>query len=232
MVAIRSFLVLFAALLPFPLRAEKGTLETHLDNLAIPDGRISPALSEDQIFIVNTRYSSLIERHEVSLLGGGNFTADSHLSMQLMALTYRYHLNDSWSFGGRFSRYSTSLSSAGEALLDNHQIVPDTDYALNAQEVFANYHTTYGKIRVTPRQVMYFDQYVALGLGVVELSRGRAPMGLLDLGFAFWPGGHASVRLGLKNEGYWQEKFKGQEFQHNMMGYVEIGWLFGQGERL
>ena len=79
--------------------------------------------------------------------------------------------------------------------------------------------------------MIYFDQYISLGGGRIDLASGKENHGFLDLGFAFWPGKHGSVRIGIKNEGYKQVLRRGEDFQYNAIGYLEIGYLFGSGDR-
>jgi len=210
---------------------EKSGLEGKLDELRIPDDKVTPVLSRDQLYIVNTRYSSLRNRHEFALLGSHNFTADSHLDTKHAAATYRYHLNSDWNFGLRYNRYSNKLTSAGSTLFVNQQLLPDTDFALNSQEVFATYNTIYGKLRWSKDTVVYFDQYISVGGGIIELASGKTNHGLVDLGLAFWLGKHGSVRVGLRNEFFNQQQFTGDRFRHNAMGYFEVGYLFGSGDR-
>lgn len=206
-------------------------LDKKLDDLLIPDDKVTPVLSQDKFYVVNTRYSSLINRHEFTLQGAHNFTADSHLDVKQAALSYRYHLNSKWSFGLRYNRYTNELTSAGQKLLDDKQIVPDQDFAYNSQEIFATYNTIYGKLRWSADTVVYFDQYISLGAGQIELASGKTNHGMLDLGLAFWLGKNASMRVGLKNEFYNQQQLSGERFMHNAMGYLEIGYLFGEGDR-
>ena len=168
----------------------------------------------------------------MTLRGAHNFNSDGHLKVQQGAATYRYHLNASWSFGLIYTRYNNELTREGRTLLNDEQILPDTDYAINAQEIFASYNTIYGKLRWSRERVVYFDQYIALGLGQVELASGKTNNVFLDLGVAFWLGKQASVRFGLKNEGYNRIlRREGEQFQYNALGYVEIGLLFGRGDR-
>ncbi len=222
----------------FSLHAEEKAvlegvpLEEKLRQLHIPDDEISPTLSEEQLQIVNTRYSSLINRHEVTLRGAHNFTSEGHLRVRQAALSYRYHLNDRWSFGLRYVRHSNKLSKDGDFLLSQQKIVPDTDYALNAQELFASYNTIYGKLRWSERRVVYFDQYISLGGGQIELASDRTQHAFVDLGFVFWPSRWGSLRVGIKNEMYEQIKRSGENFRYNAVGYLEFGYLFGMGNYL
>ena len=207
-------------------------IEKKLDALNIPDDQVTPVLSEDKLYVVNTRYSSLVNRHELTLQGANNFNADSHLSTQQAAVAYRYHLNGNWSFGMRYTRYTNKLTDAGNKLFNNQQILTETDFALNSQEAFINFNTIYGKLRWTSDTVVYFDQYIALGAGKVKLASGSKNLIFADLGLSFWIGEHISARLGLKNEFYKQHTlFSGDRNMHNALGYLEIGYLFGSGDR-
>lgn len=213
------------------LRAEPAPLEQQLEALNLPDNQVSPVISQDKLFILNTRYSSLSNRHEVSLLGGNNFNADSHMVSQQGSLTYRYHLNPRWSVGLRHTEYYNELSAAGKKLFEEEAVLPDTDYAKSSDEIFVNYHLLYGKLRITQQTVTYFDQYFALGYGQVDLAAGKADMWVADVGLAFWIGSQWSARLGLKNEFYQQQRVTSKRSVHNANGYLEFGYLFGRGNQ-
>lgn len=223
---------LLIALLVSSAAFANDSMVKNLEALNIPDDQISPTISTEKLFVLNQRYSSLTNRHEASLMGGNNFTADSHLVSRQAALTYRYHINPKWSLGLRHTEYYNSLTSAGERLFNESAILPDTDYAKSSNEIFGSYNLFYGKMRMTQKTVIYFDQYVALGAGKIDLASGATNMASLDLGFAFWVGKHMSTRLGIKNEFYTQTQLKSTRNIHNANGYLEIGYLFGEGSKI
>ena len=218
--------------LSFSALAAETSLDKKLDDLNIPDDQVTPALSQDNFYIVNTRYSSLINRHEIGVQGSHNLTADSHLDVKQISGSYRYHLNSKWSFGLRYNHYTNKLTQAGERLLEDQKIVPDQDFAYNSQEIFATYNTGYGKLRWSSETVVYFDQYISLGGGQIELASGKTNHALLDLGLAFWLKKHGSLRVGVRNEVYNQIKITGEDLKYNAMGYIEFGFLFGDGDRV
>ena len=231
---LKSFFLLSAMIPVVAFGAETGEtskLENKLDALAIPDDKVTPLLSQDQLYIVNTRYSSLVNRHEFTLQGGHNFTSDSHLDSKGVALSYRYHLNSDWSFGLRYSEYQNKLTGAGDRLFNDQKLLPDTDFAKSSSEIFATYNTIYGKLRWSQDTVVYFDQYISLGVGQMDLASGKTNHGVADVGLAFWLGKHMSARIGLKNEFYNQQQLSGEVFKANSFGYLEIGYLFGTGDR-
>ncbi len=205
----------------------ESDLSKKLDSVNIPSDKVTPLLSTTDLYAVNARYSSLYRRHEITVLGGNNFTADSHMENRQVGGTYRFHINDDWSIGYKYSEYENKLSGAGKKLFNDQQLLPDTDYATKSTEGFVNYNTIYGKLRLTKKQIVYFDQYIALGYGEIALANGATQMYTADLGFSFWLGKNFSTRIGLKNELYRQSKRNGPENVHNAMGYLEFGYLFG-----
>ena len=207
-------------------------LSQKLEGLNIPSDKVTPLLSEEDLYAVNERYSSLNNRFELTLFGAHDFAADAHMDSKQSGVTARYHINSRWSLGARYTEYFNQLSASGEALFEQEQLLPDSDFALNSTDAFINFNTVYGKVRLTRDTVVYFDQYISLGYGTVGLSRGETQMYLADLGLAFWVGKKMSARFGVKNEFYTQQKLNGSNDVHNAMGYLEIGYLFGEGARL
>lgn len=202
-------------------------IEDKLDKLRIPSDRVTPLVSKDKLYVVNQRYSTLKNRHEISILGGNDFAAEGHLLTRQLGLSYQYHLNSKWSFGLRRTSYFNELSEAGKTLFENQSILSDTDFALSNTELFTSYNTVYGKVRFAKDNVLYFDQYVSLGLGKVDLKSGNQNMASIDLGLSFWIGKNFSFKTGLRNELYNQRQLMGEKSIHNAIGYLSFGYLFG-----
>ncbi|MEE2670243.1 MAG: outer membrane beta-barrel domain-containing protein [Bdellovibrionota bacterium] len=207
-------------------------LSQKLESLNIPSDKVTPLLSEEDLYAVNERYSSLNKRFELTLFGAHDFAADPHLDTKQSGLTARFHYNSRWSAGLRYTEYFNQLTPSGKALFEEKQLLPDSDFALKSSEGFINFNTVYGKVRLTKDTIVYFDQYIALGYGNISLSRGEVQMYTAHLGLSFWVGKNMSARFGVKNEFYAQKKVNGDDNVHNAMGYLEIGYLFGQGSRL
>ena len=207
-------------------------LSKKLEGLNIPSDKVTPLLSEEDLYAVNERYSSLNNRFEFTLFGAHDFAADAHMDSKQTGATARYHINSRWSLGARYTEYYNDLTASGDALFKEQQLLPDSDFALNSTDIFVNFNTVYGKVRLTRDTVVYFDQYISLGYGTVGLSKGETQMSLVDLGLAFWVGKNMSARFGVKNEFYTQQRVNGSDDVHNAMGYLEIGYLFGEGSRI
>lgn len=225
----KNILSLFLLMIVSSSYAEDD-LTKKLDNLRIPDDKVSPMVSQDKLYIVNKRYSSLVNRHELSFAGLNNLTSVSHIDNTALSGLYRYHINSTFSVGLRYNDYYNELTPAGEKLFREEKILPDTDFALKSTSAFLGFNTFYGKMRLTEKSIIYFDQYINLGYGNVELARnGFQKLVNIDLGFVFWGGKHISTRIGLNNEFYSQRKVNGLTNVHNAMGYIEFGYLFGEG---
>ena len=209
-----------------------AALDSKLDALNIPDDKVTPLVSEDKLYIVNTRYSSLVNRHEFTIGGARDFMADSHLDTQQATATYRYHIDSKFSLGLRHTMFNNELSASGKSLYNDINYIPDSDYSVKSTELFGTYNLFYGKLRISSSRVLYFDQYITLGYGTVELLSMETSTYSADLGVAMWIGKNYSARVGFKNDFYKQQKLNGNENAHNMMGYVEFGYLFGEGNRL
>lgn len=203
-----------------------------LNDLNVPSDRVTPLISSEDLYSVNSRYSSLINRHELTFEGANNFNPDSHLKNETVSASYIYHLNSKWSFEYRYTEYQNELSAAGKKLFDDKKLLPDTDYALKSSEFLASYNTFYGKMRITEKQIVYFDQYITLGRGTIALASGETDLTSLDLGFAFWLGKSFSLRTGLRNEFYTQNRLSGSRDVQHSFGYLELGYLFGEGTRI
>ncbi|MBD64253.1 MAG: hypothetical protein CME62_03545 [Halobacteriovoraceae bacterium] len=228
LIIISSSNLLFAA----ENKQSKSALEKQLESLNIPSDKVTPVVSEEKIYAVNARYSSLNKRFEVTMFGGNNFTGDSHIDSTNVGGTLRFHYNSRFSLGYRYTEYFNKLSEAGQTLYDSKELLPDTDYAIKSTEGFLNVNTIYGKLRFTQNTIVYFDHYVSLGYGEIALARDEVQFYNLDTGFSFWMGKHMSARVGVRNEFYIQQKLKGKENAHNAQGYLELGYLFGEGSRI
>lgn len=226
-----KILISFLLLSSFAFAEESG-LEKKLESLNIPSDRVTPLVSQEDLYAVNARYSSLRRRFEMTMFGAHDFAADSHMDTKQSGLTARYHINAKWSLGARYTEYFNKLTVAGEALFEREQILPDSDFAIKSTDAFITYNTVYGKVRLSQETIVYFDQYISLGYGNIALSEGEAQMYTVDLGLAFWVGKNFSSRVGVKNEFFTQQRLNGDDNVHNAMGYVEIGYLFGEGSRI
>jgi hypothetical protein len=89
------------------------------------------------------------------------------------------------------------------------------------------YNTFYGKIRFAADSVTYFDQYVAIGPGIVGFSNGTSPAAVIDVGFAFWLGRSGSVRLGVQSEIFNEKRVKSSVLRNDAVAHLDIGMMLG-----
>jgi outer membrane beta-barrel protein len=209
--------------------AEKWTsLDEQLDQLKMPANQTPGAVSEDKLYSVQLRYVPLVKAHEVSLGGSKDFNSEGHLDSNQVSLDYRYHFTDKWTLKVSYLKAFNKLNKSGEVLLKNEKLVSDSDYMMSKADIGAEYNLFYGKFRFGTNSVFYFDQYIGLTAGMIELRRGATVVGGIDAGFAFWMGKKGSLRIGVHNNFYQETNGLGDKaLTRNMIGYLSLGLLMG-----
>ncbi len=225
---------LFIALLTaWTVSANEGVpqegLDAQLEALRMPANQAPLGVNQDKLFSIQDRYTPLKNRHEFSLSGANNFTPDSLIVSRQMALTYRYHLTHRWGLALQGAKSFNALSDAGSSLLKRESLLPKVDYLKASADLSAEYHVFYGKFRLSSDQVLYFDQYFALGGGVASLESGTHLAGVADVGLAFWLGQTMTFRFGFRNHLYSEVRASGSALSYNLLGHIDIGVLLGGG---
>ncbi len=228
---------LFSLLLPqvgFAAEAPKEepktdtNLEAALDALGTAGNQAPAGITSEEMFAVQTRFSPLRFRSEISVGGSRNFTSDSFLSSQSLDAAYRFYLSNRWyvSFAGNY--VFNELTKGGEKGIQLSGIVPDVSVAKYRADFQVGYHLFYGKLRFSMDKVFYFDQYIALGPGMVWMLSGREVAAVADAGIAFWLGKNFSMRAGFKDYFYREKRLTSSSMEHNVMGYLQAGLVFGR----
>jgi outer membrane beta-barrel protein len=207
------------------------TLESQLDSLSVPTNQAPPGVAAERLYAVQTRYVTLRHRHELALGGGKNFNTDSFVSSQNLDASYRFYLNDRWFLGLSGSYVFNDWSNGADRLIKengtNNSTLADVAFARYRADLLAGYHLFYGKFRVSMDQVFYFDQYIALGPGYVDMVLGNQFAAVGEVGFVFWFGRSFSVRLGLKDYFVREMRTKSNGWAHNLIGGAQFGYVFG-----
>lgn len=202
------------------------SLDDQLQSLSLPSNQPPASVSQEKLYAVQNRYSSLKWKSEFTFGGAKNFNADSFITATQLDLAYRIHLSDRFNLGLYGSKGYTSLSSAGERLM-TESILPDTAYVKYRANMMVGFNAFYGKIRFSMDHVVYFDQYIALGGGRVFLDTIPATAISGDVGFVFWLGKSGSIRMGLRDDFYNQQRRLASSQVHDLLGHVDVGVLFG-----
>lgn len=183
-------------------------------------------ISKEKLYSVQKRYVPLSNRIELSVGGAQNFNADDYIRSRQIDVGLRYYLSHRWYLGWTGSYVSNELSGAGERLIANHRIVPDSTYVKYRTDLLVGHHLFYGKFRISADQIFYFDQYIALGAGMVTLPTGDQLALVGDIGVVGWFGRQFSVRVGVKDYFYNEIRRLSSGTKHNLLGHVEFGFLF------
>lgn len=184
----------------------------------------------EKLYSIQDRYVALSSRSEISILASNHFSSEDFISSQDLGATYRFHLNNRWSLALSGAVTFNRLTDAGERLMTNEGILPDSTYTRYRGDLLVTFNTLYGKFRLSMDEVLYFDQYISLGGGVVRQQFGTQPAGVADVGLAFWLGKSGSFRMGLKDQIHYEQRRLSSSVVHDFLGYISVGYLFGGGE--
>jgi outer membrane beta-barrel protein len=220
---------LIAATASSGARAEIS-LEDELKKLSLPDNQAPAGVASEKLYAVQTRFAPLRRRSEFSLGGGRNFTPDSFISSTETSLTYRYHFSDRFSLGVSSSAVFNSMTDTGQRIMNGEGYLPDSAYVRFRGDLIGTYNLFYGKFRLSMEQVFYFDNYIALGPTWIVTDRRGTPGVVGEIGFAFWLGRSGSIRVGLKDYLYRQERRVTSGLVNDLVGTIGVGYLLGGGE--
>lgn len=212
--------------------AEDRPLTNMLGDLETPANQAPASVEREKLYAVQGRYSPLKNRSEVSVGGGYNFAGSGYLSMSQLQAAYRFHLSDRWSLGLFGSYNFNKLNESGKNLLAQNQLLPDVAYEKWRGSMLLGFNTFYGKIRFAMDSVTYFDQYVAVGPGIVAMNTGNSAAGVVDVGFAFWLGRGGSVRFGVQNEFFSEKRTQSTVFRNDAVAHLDLGLVFGGAKQV
>ncbi|MEK6705625.1 MAG: outer membrane beta-barrel domain-containing protein [Bdellovibrionota bacterium] len=207
--------------------ANTTDLEEQLSTLGIPTNEVPPQASLEKIYAVQTRFSPLKYRSELSLGGGRNLSADGFIVTNQADLGYRFHITDRWSVGLTTSTMFNSMTDSAKHLFERDQMLPDIAYAKYRFDANIGCNLFYGKFRVTMDKVFYFDQYVSLGAGIVELDTGRIKSAVVDAGISLWLGRRGSIRIGLKDYIFNERRRLSSGIVNQFVGHMDLGLMIG-----
>lgn len=181
--------------------------------------------SAERLYAVHSRHNDVTHRVELGLGGGYMINSDDYIRSRQIDLNVRYYWSPRWftSVSGAYA--SNVMSTAGERLYEHFSIIPDAAYVKYRAEIQMGYNLFYGKFRMTSDRIFYFDQYIAVGPGIVNLNTGTPVSGTADIGIAGWMGDSFSLRLGIKNYVYYQTRQLSEGMTTDMVGYLQMGCL-------
>jgi outer membrane beta-barrel protein len=212
-----------------PVAHASDTLEDQLQSLKIPDNLAPASISNEQLYSVQSRYTPLKGRVEITLGGAHHLDGNGFFNSSELQFHTRYHFSNRWNLNLGGSYVTNSLTSSGKNLLLKEGLFPDAAYVKYRADLLLGFNVFYGKFRLSEKQVFYFDQYIALGTGYIVGDRGGAPAISADLGFAFWLGKGTSLRLGVKNYAFYEQRLLSRSLTNQIIGHVDFGVLLGDG---
>jgi outer membrane beta-barrel protein len=201
------------------------SLESELKQLEVKDAVPSSKLVE-RIYAVQGRITPLKFRPEVGVSLAENFGGSGFLDSSQWSAEGRFHFSDRFALAASYSYVNNEFNGSAKNLQEKSGILPDIDYVKSRWEGRLIYNMFYGKFRFTRSQSLSFDQYIGLGAAQNELRSGTTTGPVGELGFAFWFGQHVSIRLGMKDYYYKENRTLSQGYAHNVHGYLQTGYIF------
>lgn len=218
-------LIYLLLMFSFAASAAPKSLESEIKDLEVKDAVPNSRLNE-RYYAVQARATPLAGRTEVLAGVAQNYSGSGFLDATQVSVDGLYHFDDRWALGGGFARVNNKFTASANNLQAVTGYLPDVDYARNRLEARGQVNLFYGKFRLTSKQAMGFDQYLALGPVINDLRSGTTTGLMGDIGFAFYFGKQISVHLGAKDYYYRENRTLTKGYGHNVHGYLQAGVLF------
>ncbi len=190
------------------------------------DNKAPAAVSREKLYAVQTRYLPLQYKGELTVSGGYNLTGDSFLSTTQFEAGYHFHFGDRWSVALHQAWVNNQFKEEAYNLRTVDHAIPDVPYSVRRSDLLVEYNLFYGKFRLGSDTVYYFDQFLALGPGLISQNNVTTGAAVADVGFAFWLGKWTSARLGLKDYYYNEFYRSGKKATSNLHAHLDLGVLF------
>lgn len=221
----KKLILILAAVSVSGAMAATKSLERELKDLDVKDPIPSTKLVE-RIYAVQSRVTPLSHRPEVTVSMAQNFSGSGFLDSNQWGVEALYHFNDRWGAAAGYSQVSNKFTKSANNLLNSSGYLPDVDYAKSRMEARALFNVFYGKFRFSRTQAMSFDNYIGLGVAGNTLRSGQAAGPVAEAGFAFFFPHDVSIRIGMKDYYYRENRTLSQGYTHNVHGYLQTGYLF------
>jgi outer membrane beta-barrel protein len=206
--------------------AETG-LTDQLGELKMPENTAPQGLTSEKLYSAQARSTELAHRFEFDLGGAKNLTGNGFLNQTQIDLAARYHITNRWDISVSGAYGYNSFTDSANTLFKNNGILPDAAVVKYRADMLLGYNLFYGKFRMNMDNVFYFDQYVAIGPGIVNTQYQTAVAAVADVGFALNFGSNWMARFGAKNDFYNEKKAASTSMAYHLLGHVDIGYLIG-----
>lgn len=220
------FLVLF---LSSSLFAAAKTSVTEEVARVSTNAKLEDMDNEEHIYSIQSRYSSLKGRFELGVQGTHGFNPGGFVNSDEIGGRIHYYLSDRFFLSACGTNTYTKLNDSGDKLWKSEGIFPDISQVKYRADLLVGYHLFYGKFRVSMDNVFYFDQYLALGPGLVGTTNGLSdftkPAAVGELGLVLWFGRHFSTRLSVTDYYFQETRRFSKESVNHVLGSVSLGYV-------
>ncbi len=217
----------------FLIGAEKASKDDASSSKSLSEemDKLTGGSTSEKFYVVQDRQSGSSGVFDISVGGGINTNSDVNLKSTETIGKLKYHAGDRFFISAAHSQVKNQFNVSATRRIDEDGIYPNVGFVKSRSDLAVGFNLIYGKARLTKDSVFYFDQYIALGGGVVEQSNTRetvkTPVMTGDLGVSFWFGRRVSLGLGAKNYRFKETRIASEGIANHVVGYATVGALLG-----
>lgn len=193
--------------------------------------QLSGGSTGEKFYVVHSQRSGNVGVYDLAVGAGVNTTGDVNIQSTDTMIRAKYHANNHMFVSLAASQVKNQFNASAQRRISEDQIFPDVGFVTSRSDLSFGYNLIYGKARLTKDAVFYFDQYVALGAGLIDQTDTRnsvvTPAMVADLGISFWFGGRVSLAVGAKTYRFQETRIASRGTANHVIGYGNLGMLLG-----
>ena len=228
--------VFFGVLSTVALGADKSAASsqaTRGDNDSLTDQmqQLSGGSSSEKFYVVHDRRSGNAGVFDISAGAGYNTNSDVNIRSSEQMARINYHATDKVFLSVAGSQVHNQFNLSAQKRMEEDGTFPNVGFVKSRVDLSIGYNLIYGKARVSKDAIFYFDQYVAIGGGVINQTNTReevkTPAAVVDIGASFWFGRTVSLALGAKTYRFKETRLASEGVANHVVAYANLGMLLG-----
>ena len=170
--------VFFGVLSTVALGADKSAASsqaTRGDNDSLTDQmqQLSGGSSSEKFYVVHDRRSGNAGVFDISAGAGYNTNSDVNIRSSEQMARINYHATDKVFLSVAGSQVHNQFNLSAQKRMEEDGTFPNVGFVKSRVDLSIGYNLIYGKARVSKDAIFYFDQYVAIGGGVINQTNTR-----------------------------------------------------------
>jgi outer membrane beta-barrel protein len=192
---------------------------------------LSGGTNAEKTYAVHEQRSGNVGVYDIAAGAGVNTTGDVNLRSTDAMVRLKYHATNHLFVSLGHSQVKNQFNLSAKRRIDEDRVYPNVGFVTSRNDLSLGYNLIYGKARLTKDAMFYFDQYAALGAGMIGQTNTRenlmTPAMVADLGVSFWFGGRVSLAVGAKGYRFKEIRIASSGMTNHVIGYANLGMLVG-----